>query len=1010
MIICALTLLISLAAIGTAASADGWEYRKNITIDHDKVDADLTNFPVLINITDADLMDRAQPDSGDIVFTSEDNSIGYEHEIRCFNDIQNLLENPGAETGDLSGWTITADGGNGWNVRGSGYEGSHSFSTSYNWCKRYQEIDLLANGYTEAELDAAPLVIVGEWFAGYGSEWDDPRHHNDYCYLKVELRDENHTIINSYDSGVFQTSNGTGWYGPWEQRSHTFSGYGSGLRSIYFEDGGKDWEYWAGRYGPALDATSVTVTPGSCVPDDYTTIQAAVDNATAGDTIIVRDGNYNENVNVNKRLTIRSENGSANCIVTAATSSDHVFEVTADYVNITGFTVKGATSYKKAGIYLDGAEHCYISDLKASNNDYGIYLDHSRYNNLTKNTASNNYDGIYLLWSSNNNLTNNTASNNYDGICLCASSSNNLTGNTFANDGLFLSSGYPNTVENNTVNGKPLVYLEDTSDYMVPDAGQVILVNCNNVTVENQDLSNTTVGVELWGTTNSTITNNTVSNSNYGIYMDRSSNNTLTNNTANSNNDYGIYLSSSSNNNNLTSNTVSSNNYGIYLRYSSNNTLNNNTMSGNAYNFGVYSGSLSGYTQNIDTSNTVDGKPVYYWINQQDKQIPDDAGYVGVVNSTNITVKDLTLSHNGKGVLFVYTTNSNIENVSASNNYYGIYLESSSNNNLSGNTANSNNHDGILLDSSINNTLTSNNASNNGFGIWLYYSSNYSTLTNNNASNNRYGIYLYSSNNTLTNNTANSNDNVGIGLWTSSNNTLTSNTVSSNDYGIWLSSSSNNTLTNNTANSNNHHGIALDYSSNNTLTNNTVSSNDYGIGLYSSNNNLIYNNYFNNTNNARNNGYNIWNITKTAGTNIIGGAYMGGNYWSDYAGTDMNGDGLGDTLIPYNSSGNITDGGDWHPLVGAAAPSGGGGGGTYPPGWDEPTPTVTATAVPGVTPGVTPPEEAVTTPTETAVAEETPSVVAEETPTKKKGIPGFTAVFAIAGLLAIAYAMMRRRD
>ena len=89
--------------------------------------------------------------------------------------------------------------------------------------------------------------------------------------------------------------------------------------------------------------------------------------------------------------------------------------------------------------------------------------------------------------------------------------------------------------------------------------------------------------------------------------------------------------------------------------------------------------------------------------------------------------------------------------------------------------------------------------------------------------------------------------------------------------------------------------------------------------------------------------------------------------------------------------------------------SGGGGrGGTYPPPTTA-TPAVTATAVSTATPGVTPPEEAVTTPTEPA-AEETPSEVAEETPTKKKGIPGFTAVFAIAGLLAIAYAMMRRRD
>ena len=39
----------------------------------------------------------------------------------------------------------------------------------------------------------------------------------------------------------------------------------------------------------------------------------------------------------------------------------------------------------------------------------------------------------------------------------------------------------------------------------------------------------------------------------------------------------------------------------------------------------------------------------------------------------------------------------------------------------------------------------------------------------------------------------------------------------------------------------------------------------------------------------------------------------------------------------------------------------------------------------------------------------TPPIVTPP-PTKKKGTPGFTAVFAIAGLLAIAYAMMRRRD
>jgi parallel beta-helix repeat protein len=166
------------------------------------------------------------------------------------------------------------------------------------------------------------------------------------------------------------------------------------------------------------------------VPDNITTIQEAVDLAMEGNTIVVKDGIYSENIFVGKPLTIKSENGADATIIQAANSNNPIFYLlNADYVNISGFTINGAT--ESVGIYLGRSDNCNISNLNATDNQHGIYLSRSNNNTLINNTInSNNQTGISLHFSKNNTLANNTVSNSEEeGICLYSSTNNTICNN-----------------------------------------------------------------------------------------------------------------------------------------------------------------------------------------------------------------------------------------------------------------------------------------------------------------------------------------------------------------------------------------------------------------------------------------------------------------------------------------------------------------------------------------------------------------------------------------------------
>jgi len=115
----------------------------------------------------------------------------------------------------------------------------------------------------------------------------------------------------------------------------------------------------------------------------------------------------------------------------------------------------------------------------------------------------------------------------------------------------------------------------------------------------------------------------------------------------------------------------------------------------------------------------------------------------------------------------------------------------------------------------------------------------------------------------------------------SSDNTALGNSITDNYAGVWLNSSSNNTLSEGDITRNNDHGIRLDSSFNNTVFGNNITNNSNGVSLnLSSNNKLYHNNFISNS---------ICQslIYQSAGNFWDLGYPSGGNYWSDYTGTDL---------------------------------------------------------------------------------------------------------------------------
>jgi PGF-pre-PGF domain-containing protein len=578
-------------------------------------------------------------------------------------------------------------------------------------------------------------------------------------------------------------------------------------------------------------AVDNNVTNTIYVPDDYAKIQWAVDNATAGDTIIVRDGTYTENIVVNKRcLTIKSENGYAT--VQAANTSDSVFEVTADYVNISGFTAKN--SFSCAGISLNDVVHCNISYNKVSKNYRGIDFSSGNFNLIADNIITDNKgEAICLYYGSNyNRIEDNKISNNTWGVWI----------------------GYYGSSSHN-------------------------IVSCNNITGTKQYGAINVCGN---ATSNNTIINNTVLNNRFGISLEKSNNNTVMNNIASNNTLAGIALYYSSNNT-VEENNVS-NNYGgigfsgIRLPSDSNSIKKMHLLSFSYENLikALKSSQVVKAANLSARVNRAKSRDLFTSAIELNKKIafyPSNGIYLS--SSNNNTIKNNTANSNNGSGISLYNSSSNnivINNTANFNICDGIDIQDSSDyNNIIDNNVRFNKFFGVFLRSSNHNTITDNYASSNGAGISLGDLSSNNTVNNNTVNSNLLGgidIGNSSDNNTINNNTASFNGGWGISLYSSDYNNIVGNYANSNNLtGILLYTlSSNNTIKNNTASSNEYFGILLDSCDNNAITGNYANSTENGTGI------LLYNLSSNNTiknNTANSNRYDGIGIWKSSDHNTI---------------------------------------------------------------------------------------------------------------------------------------------
>jgi len=496
--------------------------------------------------------------------------------------------------------------------------------------------------------------------------------------------------------------------------------------------------------------SATTLYVGGAGPGNHTTIQGAIDAASPGDTVFVSSGTYLENVIINRTITLKGEDRDTTMVEDNGTAD--VFQVSADFVNISGFTI-GRTGpfWEGSAIKLNSSQGCHIANNNVSDNGHGISLLLSNNNKIVKNIALNTSFGIYIAHSENNEVAqnnisdthvfgiamagsegnlireNNVSDNHNVGIFAIGSSMNRIESNMiFRNiiDGIFITNSSHNRLENNTVssNGRMGVTIQDSwnttlsNNLMVENGVFIRGYSKDHWNTHTIGISNTVNGkpIRYWRN----VDGGTIPSETGQVILGNCSR-VIVENQELGNASVAIMLGYS-NNNSITSNIVADNYFGLYLEQSVGNAISDNDL-------------IDNWDQAVWLYSSDDNTLL-------DNNISDNGHGLHLEYSDGCEIADNDILSNLIGIHLRVSNSSIIANNRISDNYAGLHLERSNLNKVLRNRVTGNHYYGIDMDFSNSNTVSDNTISSNTQGINLF-SSNDNLIYHNNLINNSMQAY-----------------------------------------------------------------------------------------------------------------------------------------------------------------------------------------------------------------------------------------------------------------------------